>query len=399
MIIYVSTFMQPSNKQIFEAANKNYNPYSAHNLSYAIFEGLSNQINSDGLKVINIPPIGFWPRLSTLKNVPETEEIVNGIEIKSIGYKNLYLYQYRSIYVNLYKKLCKLSSQEDIIFLVYSLNIPVITSIERYRKKVNKKAKIVIIIPDFIEDVYSGSSIKSIIKRKIMGNPTGIYNSANGYVLLTEQMTEKTGSCKPYCIVEGVYNETEKREKKQDNDGVFKIFYSGMLFEKFGVKMLVESFCRLANPKIKLQLCGCGDLESYIKEKSAIDSRIEYLGMLPRDEVLALQCEASLLVNPRQPTGEFTKFSFPSKTIEYMASGTPLLMYRLPGVPEEYYDYCFSIDNDNLEETDLYEELSRIIGLTPEKLKNLGKKARDYVIENKNSITQCSKIIALINSL
>ena len=63
--------------------------------------------------------------------------------------------------------------------------------------------------------------------------------------------------------------------------------------------------------------------------------RIEFLGMLPRTDVLELQSKATILVNPRQPVGDFTKYSFPSKTIEYMASGTPLLMYKLPGIPEE----------------------------------------------------------------
>lgn len=399
MIVYISSFMQPSMRQRFEAANKNYNPYSAHNLSFAIFEGLSKQLNGHELKVINLPPIGFWPRLSNLRNVPETDDKMNGIDVKSIGYHNLYLYQYRSIYANLYKELCKLGMRSDVVFLVYSLNIPVISAVEKYRKNVNKNARLVIIIPDFIEDIYSGSSIKSIIKRKLMGNPTEIYNSANGYVLLTEQMTEKVGRSKPYCVVEGVYNETEQRVKNAVGGTPFIVFYSGMLFEKFGVKLLIDAFCRLKRPNVKLQLCGCGELESYIIEKSITDSRIEYLGMLPRGEVLNLQCEASLLVNPRQPIDNFTKYSFPSKTIEYMASGTPLLMYKLPGIPDEYFNYCYTLDKNHLKEDDMCEILSEIIATSPDKLEEMGRNARDYLIENKNSFAQCSKIIAMIKSL
>lgn len=399
MIVYISTFMQPSMKERFVVANKNYNPYSAHNLSYAIFEGLSKQTDGNQLMVINLPPIGFWPRLNTLHHVPASEETINGINIRSIGYNNLYLYQYRSIFTNLYKELCNLPEAEDITFLVYALNIPAINAVEKYRRKINKKAKLVIIIPDFIEDMYSGSSIKSVIKRKLMGNPTGIYKSTDGYVLLTEQMTEKVGRSKPYCIVEGVYNEKEVRIKPSDEGNVFKIFYSGMLYEKFGVKNLIDAFCMIQTPGVKLQLCGCGDLEEYIQEKCVSDKRIEYLGMIPRDEAMKLQCEASLLVNPRQPIGEFTEYSFPSKTIEYMASGTPLLMYQLPGVPDEYFKYCYSLDKDHLSQNDLCEIMTEIVNTPKATLMQMGLKAQNYIIEHKNSIAQCSKIIEMIKSL
>ena len=58
------------------------------------------------------------------------------------------------------------------------------------------------------------------------------------------------------------------------------------------------------------------------------------MGCVTNDEIVRLQCEATLLVNPRPSDKEFCKYSFPSKTIEYMASGTPVLMTKLPGVPD-----------------------------------------------------------------
>ena len=41
-------------------------------------------------------------------------------------------------------------------------------------------------------------------------------------------------------------------------------------------------------------------------------------------------------MNPRSADAEYTKYSFPSKTIEYLATGVPVVMNRLPGIPEEY---------------------------------------------------------------
>ena len=43
--------------------------------------------------------------------------------------------------------------------------------------------------------------------------------------------------------------------------------------------------------------------------------------------------------------GEYTKYSFPSKTMEYLLSGSKVVMYRLAGIGEEYYQYIRTIDN------------------------------------------------------
>lgn len=58
---------------------------------------------------------------------------------------------------------------------------------------------------------------------------------------------------------------------------------------------------------------------------------------------------ATLLVNSRFTIEEFTKYSFPSKNMEYMASGTPLLTTKLPGMPQEYYPYVFLFDEETID--------------------------------------------------
>jgi len=43
------------------------------------------------------------------------------------------------------------------------------------------------------------------------------------------------------------------------------------------------------------------------------------------------------------------RYSFPSKLIEYMASATPVLTTRLPGIPPEYEPYVYWIEDDSVE--------------------------------------------------
>ena len=102
-----------------------------------------------------------------------------------------------------------------------------------------------------------------------------------------------------------------------------------------------------------------------------------------------------LLVNPRTPEGDFTKYSFPSKNMEYLASGVPALLYRLPGIPDEYYEYCFSLSETGVEA--LRDMLENIISRTEDELEQMGRKARQFILNDKNPQKQVEKIIDLIS--
>jgi glycosyltransferase involved in cell wall biosynthesis len=101
-----------------------------------------------------------------------------------------------------------------------------------------------------------------------------------------------------------------------------------------------------------------------------------------------------LLVNPRTPEGEFTRFSFPSKTMEYLASGVPTLLYKLPGIPEEYYKYCYTLED--VSPTALADKITEILRSDAIELQEKGKKAREFILAEKNPEVQCNKIYQLI---
>lgn len=396
-IVYLSTFLPRDKKDFYSSKMHNYNFNSADAFSYSVFNGLADNLKSD-LEVINIPPLGAYPRYNSLLYSKCHESIDNGITIRTIANSNIYIYQYYSIYRNTFKELMKLDKSKDITLLIYSINVPVVKAAINYRKKYSPKTKIVLIVPDLLEDCME-KSFNSTIKMFFIGNMDDIYKEMDGFVFLTEQMNERVKTKKPYCVVEGIFNSKEKRmigtnEQKSEKT----VFYSGMLYEKFGVKKLIDAFRMTTDLRYRLQLCGCGELESYIQKCQKNDNRIEYLGLVPRERVLVLQSKASLLVNPRTPEGDFTKFSFPSKDIEYLVSGTPTLIYQLPGIPVEYYDYCFSIDSRHLEVEYLAKKIQTILNSSEEGEK-LAIRAYNFIVNEKNAVFQTKKIINLINTI
>ena len=346
-IVYLSTFLPREKKEYYASKMHDFNFNSADTFSYSVFCGLVDNLEA-GFQTINIPPLGAFPRYNSLIYSKSFVYYDNNVLVKTVSNSNLYVYQYYSIYTNVLRELRKLEPFPPKTLLIYSINIPVLKAAIRYKKVNCPDSKIVLIIPDLLEDCME-RSFNSKIKMALIGNIEDIYNEMDGFVFLTEQMNERVKTSRPYCVVEGIYNEEIHRHVEYERKPSKKvIFYSGMLYEKFGVRNLIDAFCKTTNPDFCLQLCGCGELEEYIKRKQEDDKRIEYLGLVSRDKVLHLQSKASLLVNPRTPQGDFTKYSFPSKDIEYLASGTPALIYQLPGIPHEYYEYCYSIDSNHL---------------------------------------------------
>jgi len=55
--------------------------------------------------------------------------------------------------------------------------------------------------------------------------------------------------------------------------------------------------------------------------------------------------KADVLVNPRENNEEYTKYSFPSKNIEYLASGNPVVAYMLDGMGDCYREYIYLLEN------------------------------------------------------
>ena len=104
--------------------------------------------------------------------------------------------------------------------------------------------------------------------------------------------------------------------------------------------------------------------------------------------------KASLLVNPRPTDEEYVQYSFPSKTMEYMASGTPVLTTDLPGMPREY------LPDINLirEETPqgIAKALTEVFAQPEEALLAQGQRARAFVLEQRNNIIQAKQILTML---
>lgn len=99
---------------------------SAVVFSDAIFHGL---VECDtNFRNINVPPVGYWPRMNRRLSLPTERCMEQGREVWNVGSTNIYVYQYYSIYRRMYKTIKRLLKGENATCLVYAINVPIINA-------------------------------------------------------------------------------------------------------------------------------------------------------------------------------------------------------------------------------------------------------------------------------
>lgn len=253
-----------------------------------------------------------------------------------------------------------------------------------------KSIGIITDLPDFLSNKGKNNFNNMIIKM------------FNNYVLLTDEMNNYivdniTHKKKSYIVIEGsvdytILNETtyEKYEKKV-------CMYTGTLAKIYGIEYLVKGFIKANVLNSELHIYGDGDFKNELIDLCKKNSNIKYFGTKPNEYIVEEQKKATLLINPRPSNEEFTKYSFPSKNLEYMASGTPLLATDLSGIPDEYKRYEYIIENENID--GIANMFRYVLNLTDAELRKKGKMAQEFVLGTKNNIIQTKKILEWLNNL
>lgn len=223
---------------------------------------------------------------------------------------------------------------------------------------------------------------------------------ADGVIALTDSLADDFAPYVPHIVMQGFLDRALEKIPLPERiavDPLFNIVYAGGLHERYGAVRLLEAVAGSSNSKLRLIFFGKGDAVDRIKSVSKSDSRIVYGGVCSPEELIPVLQGADLLINPRPSDQDFIKYSFPSKLIEYMAMGVPVLTTRLAGVPEEYMDRMYAIDDESIEGIraailDVYNksDLDRL---------NKAISARDFVLSSSSEEAQGNKIIRFLRSL
>ncbi len=271
----------------------------------------------------------------------------------------------------------------------YEMHLPYLFCLNKI-KQINPKIKTILICPDLCIHMDLDAKkkpLKSFLKKIENIVARRLLKSVDGYVFFTEQMQEYFSEFnKPYTVVEGVYR--DKYPLTQTTKKHF-IMHAGSLHYNIGIEELISAFEQISNQTEELWFFGSGAMDKYIKKNAKMNKIIKHMGFVDPQQLFEYEKQATLLVNVRDPKAEYTKYSFPSKTFEYMASGTPFLTTDLPGIPLEYKDYLFTIKNNSVDE--IKAGLDRALALSDQERQRFGADARTFVLTQKNKYVQSKK--------
>lgn len=226
-------------------------------------------------------------------------------------------------------------------------------------------------------DAYLGEVLRWL-DTKLMKYAIDKFDS---YLCLSKAFVEKF-KLRRYFVLQGIINkeyselvEQRKKNHQTKNGDVFNVYYAGALNKNNGVDLLLLSLSYIDRSDISINFLGKGDLEELVVDMSKVDARVKYHGALSGDELVAELMRANLLINPRPIEDEYAIASFPSKLIDYMLTGIPILTTRLMSIPEEIGDCFYFIDG--CEPKSIADAIGRILSLSDSERNRVGRLASE----------------------
>ena len=391
-VLLLCGYFEPKYQEEISRKTKTWVENAANTFQQRLIAGLKEQ--DIKLHVVSAPFIGPWPTAYEDKTFNGFEAGKSAENIRYVYFNNIW--GYRNISRTAALKKCvrefiQNSKAEKKAILVYCPHTPFLEAAV-YGKQLDESVHINMVVPDlpqYMNLSKKAHPIYDFFKKIDIQKMDRLIAQVDSFMLLTKHMAEKLNvGNRPYIVVEGITAiiDVPQNEKKAQGK---KIAYAGKLVEAFGAKRMIEAFELIDDPEASLHICGGGELKSYVEEMCKKDSRIHYYGVVSAEKANEILQQADVLVNPRQNDDEYTKYSFPSKNIEYLMTGNVVVAYMLDGMPEIYRNLIQVPKTESVQ--DLAEAIDKALSI---KYNNL--LAQEYICKELNYIAVAKKIVRVM---
>lgn len=395
-ILFLGCIYSDTQKELFMKKSRRGYQFAAQNLQESLVSGfLENDVN---LTVLSIPALSTFPQGCKLPFIKSTDFILHGRKLgKCLGYLNFPFLNYadKRETVQYIDEWYNAISGPRCIFVYALQNQQMAIAIAAKRR--HPDIVLCIIVPDLPRFMGCNKYYKMLGGQE--KSIKLIYERIKDFdcmVVLAEPMVEDLGMAStPYVVVEGIWENFEG-QLSVEKDKHKVILYTGNIAPRYGITKLMSAFEKIEDKDYRLWIRGTGDNSEVLKWAER-DKRIKYIGPLSKPELLKLQKKATLLVNPVPPSQEFTRYFFPSKTMDYLASGTPTLMFALECLPEDYLGHIYLFSGETEEQ--MCNDLIHYCSKPAEELRWFGSDAARFIRSEKNPKVQTAKIIDLITKV
>lgn len=346
------------------------------------------------IECITITPHASFPREKNLFQRCQKQQLVPGVFFHKIPYCNLPVIKQMWQIISVYSAGVKvLRRHPDATLLCFNL-FPQVGIPMRWLQRKFPQLKTVCLLADLpIDDQPDRKGLWAWLRKKFDISTLKSMQCCQRYIVLNGHVAETYFPQTPYIVVDGGVDEEDVQ--RVDNLVVSKnqernILFCGALTEYNGIRALLDAMHLICDDRIRLDIYGGGPFEPLVRDAAKQDFRIRFHGRVENATVLAEQKKAWLLINPRVVDDPISKVTFPSKTFEYMLSGTPTLTTRLNGYSKEYDDKLLFSEGDAAEQ--LAFAVNNVLEMSQEALETIAQKAKVFVLEERTWKKQTEKI-------
>lgn len=358
-----------------------------------LYDGLLSIVkDTDSIDILNMYPIGTYPKYYTDLFIDGyTQKNYTSLPIINLPIiKQLYSIFQANKFI---KKWIKSNANNQKIIIMYDLLYPYLKVLSTIKCKNLITCSIIADLPNEYGYHKNERGLKAFIKQRLGNESLTLVSKLNCLGILTKQMSKPLNISNERTVVIEGFSNKNRFFTMLPNCKKTIILYTGLISKEYGIDTLLKSFCLIDDNSFELWICGAGDAIQEIIKYSTSDSRIKYLGYKSQDEIENLQSQASILINPRQNVGEYTKYSFPSKIIEYLSTARPTIAYKLDGIPDIYYNYLFCPKDNSVNA--LKELIVEVANLPYNVRKQRGLDGRSFILNRTNPAVQMKKLIEL----
>lgn len=393
-ILYVGLVYKDEEEGYLRKVCKNGISVAHHKYQKAFVEGLQE---CEDVVVAGAVPVGNFPQ-KCRKLFWKKQYDRAYIRIGFINFPILkYIVQFFTIKKEI-KKWIAINMAEDMVIIVYANYLPFISAVSEFTKKYSN-LKTIAIIPDLpgeksiMKKNYSDKIYSKLQKKQdeLFYKKIRYYDA---YIPFSKYMMEAIQvEDKPSLVVEAITDFDYLPIKKNDN-GKYIVMYTGELNKNVGIDLLIQAFEYLDCAYYELWICGSGEMQQEIENVAKKCCNIKYFGYVSKQKIDEMDESVDLYINPRQNMYEYTKYSFPSKNIEYLKTGKPVIAYKLDGIPDEYDNYLYYPQGNSVME--LSNKIVEISKMSVSELNRCSSKQIEFVLKNKGKKVQGERISTFI---
>jgi glycosyltransferase involved in cell wall biosynthesis len=374
---------------------------AGNNFQYQLIVGLFNNGIAD-IEVFSARPIAPFPRSSTRWISPRRERF-KSIAVRLLPFPNLT--PLKQIVIGLEVLGCLVGwgwrkrGLRSRVVLTYNLSVPPGIFTLLGARLAGAKAVV------SVNDIYvSGKTVRpSVLRRIDVRLQRWLLPRFDGHLAVSDQIAADFFPGRSYVRVEGgvddVFLERTRRTDNTPGEAVapFVMAYAGEVDRTNGIPLLLEALHIAQRDDFKLRIAGSGPLRSSVEDAARQDPRIEYLGVLDPEGVATLYRSADVLLNIRLTKAMDTRYFFPSKLIEYLASGIPTITTNVAHVESEFDGLVYVLHDESPE--GLVGLLSQVASTSRLERLAVAQKARAYVERYKTWDAQAAKVADYIRNV